>query len=466
VHLALSIGIFPYVVKLLQSAAQELKPVMVFIWARIMAVDHTVQMDLLKDNGIYYFITILTPSLPIPVGNASEHRAMCAFIVAIFCKDYPQGQNICLSPELFETSLTHIADVENPLLRQWSCLCLSMLWKNSPEAKWMGIRCSAPTKLCDLSLDPVPEVRAAMLHALTTFIGIPDLTDQVAQIEESLAMAVLAMGSDGSVLVRKELLVFLSTFVKRYQNKFLVAAYEQLLEEKYLLQQQLSEQKPAEGTPAPYEGAVSFNTVYGSIWKLLLILSVDPYPDVSKDGCIIVDYVHKALLESPMGSLTKALRNDLLDLCNILQSTKPRRPDPLEAKHVRPETPPAPAAPKAEGYLSLGLRRTASVAASLKNLAFGSSAGTHDQRLASAIGPPQKASSVKSRVPLTPRGRVPAEWTRPPEVNDQPVAPGTYKEAPTPPSRGFRQRDRELAPQIPLESCFLEWSTEVSWGCQ
>jgi regulator-associated protein of mTOR len=461
VHLALSIGIFPYVVKLLQSAAQELKPVMVFIWARIMAVDHTVQMDLLKDNGIYYFITILTPSLPIPVGNASEHRAMCAFIVAIFCKDYPQGQNICLSPELFETSLTHIADVENPLLRQWSCLCISMLWKNSPEAKWMGIRCSAPTKLCDLSLDPVPEVRAAMLHALTTFIGIPDLTDQVAQIEESLAMAILPMGSDGSVLVRKELLVFLSTFVKRYQNKFLVAAYEQLLEEKHLLQQQLSEKKPVEGTPTPYEGAVSFNTVYGSIWKLLLILSVDPYPDVSKDGCIIVDYVHKALLESPMGSLTKALRNDLFDLCHSLQSTKPRRPDTLETKHVRPETPPAPAAPKAEGYLSLGLRRTASVAASLKNLAFGSSTGNHDQRPASAIGPPPKASTTKSRAPLTPRGRVPAEWTRPPEVNDQPVAPGTYKEAPTPTSRGSRQRDRDIVPEIPLESSFLEWSTEV-----
>jgi regulator-associated protein of mTOR len=35
------------------------------------------------------------------------------------------------------------------------------------------------------------------------------------------------MASDGSVLVRKELLVFFSTFVKRYQNKFLVAAYEE-----------------------------------------------------------------------------------------------------------------------------------------------------------------------------------------------------------------------------------------------
>jgi len=48
VNLALSIGIFPYVLKLLQSAANELKPVMVFIWTRVLAVDLTCQTDLLK----------------------------------------------------------------------------------------------------------------------------------------------------------------------------------------------------------------------------------------------------------------------------------------------------------------------------------------------------------------------------------------------------------------------------------
>jgi regulator-associated protein of mTOR len=62
VNLALSIGIFPYVLKLLQSQAIELKPVMVFIWARILAVDQTCQTDLLKDNGYQYFISILHPT--------------------------------------------------------------------------------------------------------------------------------------------------------------------------------------------------------------------------------------------------------------------------------------------------------------------------------------------------------------------------------------------------------------------
>ena len=39
VNLALSVGIFPYVLKLLQSTARELRPLLVFIWAKILAVD-------------------------------------------------------------------------------------------------------------------------------------------------------------------------------------------------------------------------------------------------------------------------------------------------------------------------------------------------------------------------------------------------------------------------------------------
>ncbi|KAJ5198801.1 Armadillo-like helical [Penicillium hispanicum] len=468
VHLALSIGIFPYVVKLLQSAAQELKPVMVFIWARIMAVDHTVQNDLLKDNGIHYFISILNPSSPIPVGNASEHRAMCAFIVSIFCKNYPQGQNVCLSGELFDSCLRHLGDVENPLLRQWSCLCLSMLWCDFPEAKWMGIRCAAPARLCELNFDPVPEVRAAMLHAVTTFLGIPDLTDQVAQIEETLALAVLPMAADGSVLVRKELLVFLSTFVKRHQNKFLVTAYEELQDEKLSLLQRLQNEaspnsqlevpKGFAGSGAKSHPPLSRNTTFGAIWKQVLIFSVDPHPDIAQDAGVIVDYIHLILFESPMASLADRMKNEILELTSRI-SQRLQVHERSEAKKMAPpSTPPSSNAipSKQEGYLSLGFKRTASVAASLRNLAFGGASagdGTFD-----STAPP---SPSKSRMPITPRGRAPPEWTRPPEVNDH-VAPATsYNQAPTPTSRGFRSRSPEAVPIIPLKSRFLDWSTEV-----
>ncbi|KAE8146325.1 WD-repeat protein Mip1 [Aspergillus avenaceus] len=468
VHLALSIGIFPYVVKLLQSAAQELKPVMVFIWARIMAVDHTVQNDLLKDNGIHYFISILNPSSPIPVGNASEHRAMCAFIVSIFCKNYPQGQNVCLSAELFDSCLKHLMDVENPLLRQWSCLCISMLWLDFPEAKWMGIRCAAPARLCELNFDPVPEVRAAMLHAVTTFLGIPDLTDQVAQIEEFLAMAILPMASDGSVLVRKELLVFFSTFVRRYQNKFLVAAYDELQDEKQSLLAKIKQEAPigqsfdnrANGTTngstvSTYKSQnLSRNTTFGTIWKQLLILSVDSHPDIAQDASTIVDHIHLSLVQSPMASLTEKIRNEILDLSSRVSLKTQARERPESKKAAPHPTPSSVAPPKQEGYLSLSIKRTASVAASLKNLAFGSSNSTELQSSLSS-------NSDKSRMPMTPRGRAPPEWTRPPEVNDQVTPASAYHQCPAPTSRGFEPKDSSASPAIPLISRFLDWSTEV-----
>ena len=477
VHLALTIGIFPYVVKLLQSAAQELKPVMVFIWARIMAVDHTVQNDLLKDNGIHYFISILDPSSPIPVGNASEHRAMCAFIVSIFCKNFPQGKNICQSGELYDSCLRHLTDMENPLLRQWACLCLGQLWCDYPEAKWLGIRCAAPAKMCDLNFDPVPEVRAAMLYSLTTFLGIPDLTDQVAQIEEYLAMAVLPMAADGSALVRKELLVFFSTLVKRYQNQFIVAAYEDLLEEKESLLEK------AEGDRHLTEGLVqheslnhlvSRNTTFGAIWKQLLMLSVDAHPDIAQDAGMIVDYTHIALLKSRLGPLVENVRNEIAILTTDSKSQSAQaivQESPEVMKIVRPPTPPTETGgttPKQEGYLSLGMKRTASVAASLKNLAFGGGGGgasSHSSLSAAsaATEPPSSPVSSRTLAPLsrtTPRDRAPPEWTRPPEVNDQ-AAPGTeYHQAPTPVSRGFVPVNATTLPKLPLRSRFLEWATE------
>lgn len=59
--LALSVGIFPYVLKLLQSPAGELRAVLVFIWAKLTALDDTCREELTKDatsarGGPIYFL--------------------------------------------------------------------------------------------------------------------------------------------------------------------------------------------------------------------------------------------------------------------------------------------------------------------------------------------------------------------------------------------------------------------------
>lgn len=48
---ALSVGIFPYVLKLLQSSARELRPLLVFIWAKILAVDSVSGDKLLPESS-------------------------------------------------------------------------------------------------------------------------------------------------------------------------------------------------------------------------------------------------------------------------------------------------------------------------------------------------------------------------------------------------------------------------------
>ena len=475
VNLALTIGIFPYVLKLLQSAAFELKPVMIFIWARILAVDGACQADLIKDNGYQYFLNILSPAAQLPVPNASEHRAMSAFILAMFCRNFSQGQTVCLSPELIETCIGHLKDADNPLLRQWSCLCISMLWADHPEAKWVGIRSSAHEKLCEMALDPVPEVRAAALHALTNFIGIPDLTAQVKGYEESVALVLINMASDANSMVRRELLIFFSVFVKRYQQKFLVCAFEQLLAEKKDMTARLEAQldsNPQHGTlsrrPSTQDSEndephkVSKGSIQGSIWMRLLLMTIDPHPEVAQDAKVVVDYMHERLLASPLGSRAQPLMDEVARLGRRQAVAKPppnsRQPSsaPNGRRTPMSGSPAPPALPKNESYLSIGMRRTASMAAALKHMTFGDANGNDTP---AATPQPRAPGQVK-------RSRVPEDWSRPPDSGDPAFKPSAYIKAKTPKPKGWKKRDPMTPPSIPLKSTFFEWSIEVLEPCK
>ncbi|PWW72919.1 hypothetical protein C7212DRAFT_354532 [Tuber magnatum] len=437
VNLALSIGIFPYVLKLLQSAAQELKPVMVFIWARILAVDASCQADLLKDNGYSYFIQILSPASGIPVGNASEHRAMCAFILAMFCRGFHQGQVVCMPPNVMGACLAHLGD-ENPLLRQWACLCLSQLWHDFAEAKWQGIREGAHLRLCELATDNVPEVRAAVLYALTSFFGIPEMSEEVAKIEWDVAGSLLIMTADGSNMVRKELVIFLSMFVKRNEGKFLVAAFEQM---------------GTNGSASRKDtlGAVSPNTIFSAIWQALLMFSVDPFPEVGQAAQIVVDYVHLALLQSPLGQHAQDVIEEIsrANLRNF-SLTLPTNSMPESKRPVSP----GPA--KAEGYFTTSLRRSASIAASLKQMALGYASGETTPTNSAPTTPKTLkggwlANGSTERSP---------EWNRPPDANDPQSSSTSYHTAKEPITRNFHAKGVDKIPSIPLKSQFMEWSIE------
>ncbi|XP_063057394.1 regulatory-associated protein of mTOR isoform X3 [Engraulis encrasicolus] len=252
VSLALSVGIFPYVLKLLQSSARELRPLLVFIWAKILAVDSSCQADLVKDNGHKYFLSVLAdPYMP------AEHRTMAVFILAVIVNNYNTGQEACLQGNLIAICLEQLND-PHPLLRQWVAICLGRIWQNFDSARWCGVRDSAHEKLYSLLSDPIPEVRCAAVFALGTFVGnSAERTDHSTTIDHNVAMMLAQLINDGSPVVRKELVVALSHLVVQYESNFCTVALQFMEEEKnYAVPSPANSTEPGNLTPVKDSPAI------------------------------------------------------------------------------------------------------------------------------------------------------------------------------------------------------------------
>jgi len=108
VNLALSVGIFPYVLKLLQSPIDEYNHVLDGIWARVLAFDQSCQVDVVKDRALPHFTRHLRCGLDSVDGQmskmstelASEQRTLAAFILSITCSGYQIGQSECINEKL------------------------------------------------------------------------------------------------------------------------------------------------------------------------------------------------------------------------------------------------------------------------------------------------------------------------------------------------------------------------------
>ncbi|KAH8318424.1 hypothetical protein KR074_009438 [Drosophila pseudoananassae] len=220
VNLALGVGIFPYVLKLLQSSTRELRPVLVFIWAKILAVDPSCQVDLVKEYK--YFLSVLQDT-----SVSKEHRTLSAFVLASIVHNFLLGQTSALQGPLLSICLEQLND-GSWLLRQWLAICLGMLWQNFEKARWSGARDLAHEKLYVLLRDSIPEVRAAAVFALGTFISsVTDRSEEQANnIDRIIAITLLeTVGEDMSPLVRMELAAALQWMVLLFESQF-VAIYQ------------------------------------------------------------------------------------------------------------------------------------------------------------------------------------------------------------------------------------------------
>jgi len=226
VSAALSVGIFSYVFKLLTAKSKQLRPLITFIWAKIIAVDKSYQSGLIEYNNGHsstqYFINVLADTNVDP-----GHKVYSMFVLSCLVDNYRSGQESAKQNSLIALCTYLLGeknsrDYRNHFLRQWCCICLGLCWQNYPEARWEGVRNKAHEHLIGLISDPVAEVRAAAVFALGTYIGCA-LGDEGSQEQTnklySEIVNALIKEYDMVYVVRKELIVALFNFVNQFLTK-------------------------------------------------------------------------------------------------------------------------------------------------------------------------------------------------------------------------------------------------------
>lgn len=335
VYLALSIGIFPYILKLLQSPSNDLKPVLIFIWARIMAVDYkNTQQELIKDKGFNYFLQMLNPRADsmCALNTNNDHKASCALILSLFTRGFKNAQKLCFTPDLIDSLLLHIENSDNPLLRQWCVLLMSNLWESNFDAKWICSKEGYLERLLRCLNDPIPEVRTSIILALTSFL--PDeTTEEETKDQTNLIISVLPFANDASPLVRKEFVILVSKIVHRHIQNFVVLAYNEILQE---LSNDLENKINGSNAKNNDKQFVGYGTIYHILWKTILILSTDGHTQIRLYAEKVLDYILIKLRESPLQHQVNEMeallvqKKELNDITANNNFTQRRLPKPIK----------------------------------------------------------------------------------------------------------------------------------------
>jgi regulator-associated protein of mTOR len=190
---------------------------------------------------------------------------------------------------------------------------------------------------------------------------------------------------------------------------------------------------------------ISHNSVYAAVWKHVLIMAVDPHPEVQQNATIVVDYVHHSMLQSPLGPAAQSLMDEIKRRSSRLFTAA--QPDPRPSTPVHQGTASVVTLTSQPGLL----KRTASYL-----FPFVASADTSPAE--SLRNGPKSPASQRNSLPT--RTRVPTDLNGSIEQNDIAATPGMYHAAKEPMSSTYKPRDLSVAPSLPLQSTFLEWSIE------
>ncbi|CAF1277418.1 unnamed protein product, partial [Didymodactylos carnosus] len=221
VNLALSVGIFPYVLRLLQATSDDLRRYLVFIWAKILALDKSCQGDIIREKGHDYFIQTLTDVRALAAfdltclvdNNSAGQEALLSLISRSF--DLLNTPSIQLVSSLSSNSFSTSCSDHDLFL--WLTLFLAQCWKKNSNACEKAILSGAPDHLQQQLLNSdSAEVRAASAYAFGTYLSTQEYSEKRIEQNRNIATILLTSIYDCSPIVRKEVLVALYYFMNLF----------------------------------------------------------------------------------------------------------------------------------------------------------------------------------------------------------------------------------------------------------
>lgn len=171
VHHALTVGIFPYLLRLLKSKSRKLLQDIVFMWGKLVALDESCRMDLTKEEGDVHFIKFVMPCNNHP-DPSPVYIAVALFVVSVIAKDYADR---CISIGALDACFQRL-NHEHAFVRRWACLCLTQIIRASSSTSNTPFKTLQWSQLVHLlhlraTHDNAPDVRAAAVAALSTIMN-------------------------------------------------------------------------------------------------------------------------------------------------------------------------------------------------------------------------------------------------------------------------------------------------------
>ncbi|PIA17149.1 hypothetical protein COEREDRAFT_20747, partial [Coemansia reversa NRRL 1564] len=335
VDLAMAVGIYPYMSKLLASATTEIGEILILVWTRLVAIDRGVHPDLMKPEGLKHFVDYLSNNIQMQHEPISEKVLLCdtvsaasAFTLTMLCRGVSAAQQACFNERVLDYFLVYLQRPDNGTeerarLRTWVLMCLAELWRGYPNAKWMALTVdeqNAQNLLIPMAFHRSPVVRAAAIYAMGTLLEDltqlgydPGVVALLRKAERQLYALLLQAATDGSPMVRREVArvigsAVFATYMPQTMKAVARAVGEEIREPRRPLR---THGANAEEASEPLLPEVPLDLLL-KLYKTLLELSVDVHPDVSllaREACDVLmqTYAHSRAFFDAEPSLDQAL---------------------------------------------------------------------------------------------------------------------------------------------------------------